>query len=143
MITGFTCGAFDLLHAGHVVMLQECKKYCDYLIVGLHTDPTIDRPSKNKPIQSILERYIQLAGIRYVDHIIPYDTEKDLCNIFSTIQDINVRFVGEEYKDSILTGEDICKLNSISIKYTSRSHTYSSSELRERVCNNVIQRPIF
>lgn len=133
MIVGFTCGAFDLLHAGHIAMLAECKKNCDKLIVGLHTDPTIDRSQKNKPIQSTFERFVQLSAVRYVDEIVPYDTEKDLCNILATMTKINRRFVGEEYRGMVITGDDICKLNNIEIVYTSRDHTYSSSELRNRI----------
>lgn len=142
MNIGFTCGTFDLLHAGHVAMLAECRTYCDKLIVGLQTDPTIDRLTKNKPVQTTLERYIQLSGIKFVDEIIPYDTEQDLCNIFATMSRINMRFVGEEYKGLQLTGEDICDMNNIKIIYTSRRHTYSSSELRQRACKDVIHRSV-
>ena len=95
-VIGFTCGSFDLCHPGHLIMLEQCKKLCSYLIVGLHTDPSIERVNKNKPIQSIFERFIQLKTCKYVDEIIPYDTEKDLCNILS-IYDINKRFLSEEY----------------------------------------------
>ena len=124
---GFTCGAFDLLHAGHIVMLEEAKSNCDYLIVGLQTDPTIDRNEKNKPIQSVYERYVQLNAVKYVDEIIPYDTEQSLLDLLQS-QDIDIRFVGEEYRESKLTGRDLIELH-----YTSRRHSFSSSSLRERV----------
>ena len=124
---GFTCGAFDLLHAGHIVMLQEAKSNCDYLIVGLQTDPTIDRNEKNKPIQSVYERFVQLNAVKYVDEIIPYDTEQSLLDLLQS-QNIDIRFVGEEYRDSKLTGRDLIELH-----YTSRRHSFSSSSLRERV----------
>jgi glycerol-3-phosphate cytidylyltransferase len=129
---GFTCGAFDLFHAGHNVMLKECKEWCDYLIIGLHTDPTIDRPEKNKPIQTVYERYIQLKGCKYVDEIIPYETEKDLENILA-IENIHIRFIGQEYSGLRLTGEDICELKGIIFHFNERMHNYSSSELRERL----------
>ena len=124
---GFTCGAFDLLHAGHIVMLEEARSNCDYLIVGLQTDPTIDRNEKNKPIQSVYERYVQLNAVEYVDEIIPYDTEQSLLDLLQS-QNIDIRFVGEEYRDSKLTGRDLIELH-----YTSRRHSFSSSSLRERV----------
>lgn len=135
MIMGFTCGAFDLLHAGHVAMLKECKEHCEYLIVGLQTDPTIDRPtSKNKPIQTVYERYLQLKGCEYVDEIIPYDTERDLENLLC-IEDIGIRFLGEEYNNLNFeaTGQRICEERNIQIFFTSRKHTFSSSELRDRI----------
>ena len=124
---GFTCGAFDLLHAGHIVMLEEAKSNCDYLIVGLQTDPSIDRKEKNKPIQSVYERYVQLNAVEYVDEIIPYDTEQSLLDLLQS-QNIDIRFVGEEYRKSKLTGRDLIELH-----YTSRRHSFSSSSLRERV----------
>jgi glycerol-3-phosphate cytidylyltransferase len=122
---GFTCGAFDLLHAGHIVMLQEAKSNCDYLIVGLQTDPTIDRNEKNKPIQSVYERFVQLNAVKYVDEIIPYDTEQSLMDLLQS-QKIDIRFVGEEYRESKLTGRDLIKLH-----YTSRRHSFSSTNLRK------------
>ena len=122
---GFTCGAFDLLHAGHVVMLEEAKSYCDHLIVGLQTDPTIDREEKNKPIQTVYERYVQLNAVRYVDEIIPYDTEQSLIDLLQS-QQIDVRFVGEEYRNIFLTGRDLVELH-----YTSRLHSFSSTNLRK------------
>ena len=122
---GFTCGAFDLLHAGHIVMLEEAKSNCDYLVVGLQTDPTIDREEKNKPIQSVYERYVQLNAVKYVDEIIPYDTERSLLDLLQS-QNIDIRFVGEEYRESKLTGRDLIELH-----YTSRRHSFSSTNLRK------------
>ena len=130
MKIGFTCGAFDLLHAGHVVMLEEAKDNCDFLIVGLQSDPTLDRSDKNKPVQSIYERYIQLYGIKFVDEVIPYDRESSLMDILTT-KPIDVRFVGEEYEEKDFTGSHL----PIEIYYTSRQHTFSSTDLRERVRN--------
>ena len=129
---GFTCSAFDLLHAGHVEMLRECKSQVDYLIVGLQTDPTIDRPDrKQKPVQTIYERYAQLRACKYVDEIIPYETEWDLINMLG-IEPITHRFVGVEYKDTYLTGQDVCEKRGIEIVYNERNHKYSSTELRGR-----------
>jgi glycerol-3-phosphate cytidylyltransferase len=132
MIKGFTCSAFDLLHAGHIEMLRECKDYCDWLIVGLHVNPRIDRPDKNKPVQSVYERYLQLRGCKYVDEIIPYETEEDLINLLA-IEPITVRFVGSEYMDTYLTGQDICEKRDIEIRFNNRYHGYSSRELRSRL----------
>lgn len=130
---GITFGAFDLLHAGHVAMLESCKQQCDSLIVGLQSDPTINRPEvKNKPIQSLFERWVQLSGLQYVDKIIPYDTEDDLAQILSMVH-VRKRFVGEEYKGSELYAEDVCKARNIEIIYIERKHGFSSSELRKRV----------
>ena len=130
---GFTCGAFDLLHPGHVHFIHEARKQCDFLIVGLHTDPTIDRPdSKNKPIQSVFERYLQLDGLSCVDLIVPYDTERDLTNMMATL-DIQVRFVGSDYDGKRITGEDICNQRGIDILYIPRLHDFSSTSLRERL----------
>lgn len=134
MIRGFTASCFDLLHAGHVLMLKEAKANCDYLIVGLQTDPTIDRPEKNKPIQSVTERFIQLSGVKYVDEIVVYATETDLSEIIRGFN-LNVRFVGEEYKDKDFTGKQYCLDNSIEIYYNNRRHSFSSSELRSRMSN--------
>ena len=131
---GFTCGAFDLLHPGHLVMLKQCKDRCDWLIVGLHTDPSIDRPEKNKPIQTMYERWIQLNSCVYVDQIIPYDTEHDLFNMMATL-DINIRFVGSDHRDSMITGDAICDVRKIAIVFNDRYHDYSSSYLRERIKN--------
>ena len=132
-IGGFTCSAFDLLHAGHILMLEEAKNHCDYLIVGLQNDPSFDRPTtKNKPIQSLVERYIQLKGVKYIDEIIVYNTEKDLEDLLK-ILDIQVRFVGEEYKDKELTGRDICTARNVKIHYNKRQHSFSTTELRSRI----------
>lgn len=130
-IIGFTCSTFDLLHAGHVLMLNEAKLHCDYLIVGLQVDPTVDRPEKNSPVQSVTERFLQLSAIKYVDEIIPYSTEADLRNLLLSLP-IDIRILGEEYREKNFTGRDIdghlekCYFNT-------RQHTYSSSELRQRV----------
>ena len=131
---GFTCSTFDLLHAGHVVMLEEAKRHCDYLIVGLQTDPTIDRPDKNAPIQSVVERQIQLAAVKYVDEIVMYATERDLEDLLLTLP-INVRIIGEEYKTKPFTGKEICKDRGIKMVYNKRDHSFSSTSLRKRVVN--------
>ena len=129
---GFTCSTFDLLHAGHILMLAECKQLVDYLIVGIQTDPTIDRPEiKNKPVQSIVERYVQLTAVKFVDEIIVYDTEKDLEDLLMFLP-ITMRICGEEYKERHLTGRDICDNRGIKTYYNSRTHRFSSSELRQR-----------
>ena len=129
---GFTCSTFDLLHAGHILMLAECKQLVDYLIVGIQTDPTIDRPDvKNKPVQSIVERYVQLTAVKFVDEIIVYDTEKDLEDLLMFLP-ITMRICGEEYKERHLTGRDICDTRGIKTYYNSRTHRFSSSELRQR-----------
>ena len=134
MRRGFTASCFDLLHAGHVLMLKEARANCDYLIVGLQTDPTIDRPNKNKPIQSVTERFIQLSGVKYVDEIVVYATEADLIEIIRGFN-LNVRFVGEEYRDKDFTGKQYCLDNNIDIYYNNRKHSFSSSELRSRMSN--------
>lgn len=132
-VIGFTCGAFDLLHVGHIHLLSYCKSKCDTLIVGLHTDPTIDRPNtKNKPIQSTFERYMQLSACSLVDMVVPYDTEQDLTNMMSTI-DIHLRFVGSDYIGKPITASDLCQSLGIRIVYVPRYHNYSSTELRERL----------
>jgi glycerol-3-phosphate cytidylyltransferase len=129
MKIGFTCSAFDLFHAGHITMLRDAKEHCDFLIVGLQTDPTIDRPKKNRPVQTVYERWVQLAACQYVDRIIPYATEKELLDILQS-QAINIRFVGEEYQSQPFTGKDI---DGIEIYYNKRRHSFSSTELRQRV----------
>ena len=135
MIVGFTASTFDLLHAGHVQMLREAKDQCDYLICGLQIDPTVDREEKNFPIQTIVERYIQLKSIKYVNEIIPYTTEKDLEDILQ-MYTIHVRILGQEYKNISFTGKDICKDRNINIYFNKRDHRVSSSELRNRVKEN-------
>lgn len=132
MKTGITFSTFDLLHAGHIAMLAEAKSVCDYLICGLHVDPQIERPHKNKPIQSIVERYIQLSSVQYVDEIIPYNLEKDLHDILLTYP-INIRIIGADYKDTEFSGKDICLTKGIEIYYNERSHDFSSTELRRRI----------
>ena len=130
---GITFSTYDLLHAGHVAMLAEAKNHCDYLIAGLQTDPTIDRPgTKNPPIQSIVERQIQLAATRYVDEIVVYQTEKDLEDILLTLP-IDVRILGIEYKDVEFTGKSICLKRDIQLIFNGRDHSFSSSNLRKRV----------
>ena len=130
---GITFSTFDLLHAGHVAMLAEAKNHCDYLIAALQTDPTIDRPdTKNKPVQSIVERQIQLACNRFVDEIVVYQTEKDLEDILLSMP-IDVRILGIEYQDKDFTGKDICNKRGIEIVYNGRDHSFSSSSLRKRV----------
>ena len=132
---GFTCSTFDLLHAGHILMLAEAKSICDYLIVALQMDPSIDRPeSKNKPVQSIVERYVQLSAVKFVDEIIVYQTEKDLEDMLMFLP-ITIRIIGEEYKDKDFTGKQICEERSIKIFYNQRRHSFSTTELRKRVAN--------
>mgnify|MGYP003704485487 FL=1 len=130
---GITFSTFDLLHAGHIAMLSEAKNHCDYLICGLQTDPTIDRPeTKNKPIQSIVERQIQLAACRYVDEVVVYSTEQDLVDLL-LILPVDVRILGVEYADKNFTGKSECELRGIDIVYNGRDHSFSSSSLRKRV----------
>jgi len=131
---GFTCSTFDLLHAGHVTMLEEAKRHCDFLIVGLQNDPTLDRTEKNKPVQSIVERQIQLAAVKYVDEIIIYNTEQDLIALLLTLP-IDVRVLGEEYKSKDFTGKDIAKQRGSKIVYNGRDHSFSSTSLRKRVAS--------
>ena len=131
MKTGFTCGAFDLLHAGHVLMLEEAKSFCDYLIVGLHSNPALDRPEKNKPIQSLSERMIQLMAVKYVDLILIYETEKDLIELLTAIKP-DIRIVGADHRGNRYTGDDLCA----ETRFNSRNHNYSSSELRARIKNS-------
>lgn len=132
MRIGFNCSSFDLLHAGHVTMLKMEKERCDYLKVALQTDPTMDRPGvKNKPVQSIYERYVQLQACRYVDEILVYDTEAELLNLIMT-QTIHIRFLSEEYLNRDFTGKQYCIDRGIELYYHPREHTYSSSDLRKR-----------
>lgn len=132
MIVGFTCSSFDLLHAGHVTMLRDAKAHCDYLICGLQVDPSIDRENKNSPVQTIVERYSQLNAVGYVDEIIPYVTEQDLEDILAMYQ-IDLRILGDEYRDKDFTGKDICRKRGIQLYFNERSHRFSSSDLRDRV----------
>lgn len=128
MKIGFTCSCFDLFHAGHVMMLKEAKLQCGYLIVGLQSDPTLDRPEKNKPVQTLFERYVQLNACKYVDEIVPYATEKELRDILTSYP-IDVRIIGEEYRDKQFTGYDL----PMEVYFNSRQHSFSTTELRKRV----------
>ena len=127
---GFTCGSFDLLHAGHILMLEEAKRQCDHLIVGLHSDPSIDRSEKNKPVQSVEERKIVLRGIKWVDEIRVYDTEEELYNMLIIISP-EVRILGIDWKGKEYTGHDI----GLRVHFNSRGHSWSTRELRKRVYN--------
>lgn len=132
MKVGITFSAFDLLHAGHITMLEDAKRQCDYLICGLQTDPTLDRPDKNRPTQTVVERYIQLKGCKFVDEIVPYATEQDLEDILKSFK-IDVRILGEEYKEKRFTGRDYCEEKGIELYYNRRDHRFSSSGLRKVV----------
>jgi len=133
MRIGFTCSTFDLFHAGHIIMLKEAKQQCDYLIVGLQTDPTIDRPdTKNKPVQSMFERFVQLEACKYVDEIVPYSTEKELIDILLSYP-IDVRILGDEYENRTFTGRQECVDKGIKFYFNQRKHTFSTTELRQRV----------
>jgi len=134
-IVGITFSTFDLLHAGHIAMLSDAKNHCDYLICGLQTDPTIDRPdTKNKPVQSIVERQIQLAACRYVDEVVVYSTEQDLVDLL-LILPIDIRILGVEYADKDFTGKQECDRREIKLIFNGRDHSFSSSSLRKRVAN--------
>lgn len=128
MKIGFTCSTFDLFHAGHIMMLKEAKTVCDHLIVGLQTDPTIDRPEKNKPVQSVFERYEQLKACKYIDEILVYATEEDLLNILLSYP-IDVRILGQEYMQKEFTGSNL----DIQLHFNKREHNFSTTELRQRV----------
>ena len=132
MKIGFTCSTFDLFHAGHVIMLKEAKTQCDYLIVGLQTDPTIDRKEKNKPVQSIFERYVQLQACKYVDEVVVYQTEQDLIDLL-LILPLDVRILGTEYEDKNFTGRNEGAGRAIEVIFNRRDHSFSSSSLRKRV----------
>ena len=130
---GITFSTFDMLHAGHIAMLSEAKNHCDYLICGLQTDPTIDRPdTKNKPVQSIVERQIQLAACRYVDEVVVYQTEQDLVDLL-LILPVDVRILGVEYQEKDFSGRDECAMRNINLVFNGRDHSFSSSSLRKRV----------
>ena len=128
MKKGITASTFDLLHAGHILMLKEAKSVCDYLIVALQIDPTIDRPEKNKPIQSYYERWVQLSAVKYVDEIIPYSTKEELRTILQNYE-IDIRILGDEYYDTYFTGNDL----QMEYHFNKRTHGYSSTELRKRI----------
>lgn len=133
MKVGITFSTFDLLHAGHIAMLREAKSQCDYLIVGLQSDPTIDRPdTKNKPIQTMFERYLQIKSVEYVDEVIPYQTEKDVIDVLQTLP-IDVRILGKEYKEKDFTGKDVCNQRGIELYFNTRDHRFSTTDLRKRV----------
>lgn len=134
MKIGITASTFDLLHAGHIAMLREAKSQCDYLICALQVDPTLDRPkSKNAPIQSIVERQAQLAAVTYVDEVLVYQSEADLLDILN-MYPINVRILGEEYRQQDFTGKDECRNRGIELYFNKRDHRFSTSDLRIRVC---------
>jgi glycerol-3-phosphate cytidylyltransferase len=132
MNVGLTASTFDLLHAGHISMLREAKSQCDYLICALQVDPSIDRPGKNSPVQSIVERHAQLSAVNYVDEILVYQTEADLLDIIQ-MYPINLRILGEEYRDKDFTGKDECRKLGIQLYFNKRNHRFSSSDLRKRV----------
>ena len=132
MKIGITASTFDLLHAGHIMMLRESKQVCDYLIAALQVDPSVDRTEKNSPVQTLVERYVQLDAVKYIDEIIVYSTEQDLEDILS-MYPIDVRILGEEYKDKDFTGREICKKRNIQLYFNKRDHRFSSSGLRKRV----------
>lgn len=137
---GITFSTFDMLHAGHIAMLSEAKNHCDYLIAGLQTDPTIDRPGqKNPPVQSIVERQIQLAACRYVDEVVVYQTEQDLIDLL-LILPVDVRILGVEYCDKDFTGRDECVNRGIELVFNGRDHSFSSSSLRRRVAKAEVER---
>ena len=129
---GITFSTFDLLHAGHVAMLREAKTVCDYLICGLQVDPSLDSPEKNKPVQTLVERYVQLSGVKYVDEIVCYQSEADVVDILEMFN-INVKIMGSEYRDKDFTGKDVCERKGIQLYFNNRSHRFSSSDLRKRV----------
>ena len=132
MIIGLTASTFDLLHAGHIAMLREAKTQCDHLICALQVDPSIDRSEKNPPVQTLVERWTQLDGVKYVDEIIPYQSEKDLEDILEMYQ-IHIRILGEEYREKDFTGKDICQERDIDLYFNKRDHRFSTTDLRNRV----------
>lgn len=132
MKVGLTASTFDLLHAGHVQMLRDAKDQCEYLICCLQVDPSLDRPEKNSPVQTLVERYTQLAAVKYVDEIIPYQSEQDLLDIMQ-MYSIDVRILGVEYRDQDFTGKDTCRQRDIALYFNQRDHRFSSSDLRRRV----------
>ncbi len=135
MTIGFTASAFDLLHSGHITMLRDAKSQCDYLICGLQVDPSCGRIDKNKPVQTIVERYVQLSAVKYVDEIIVYSTEDDLLDILHMLP-IDIRILGEEYREKEFTGKDVCRQLGINLYFNKRNHRFSSSGLRKRVIDN-------
>mgnify|MGYP000111879117 FL=1 len=139
MKTGITASTFDLLHSGHIAMLREAKSQCDYLICALQVDPSRDRSEKNAPIQSLVERQAQLSAVKYVDEIMVYETEADLEDLLSMCQ-IDIKIMGEEYRDIDFTGKDICKKRGIELYFNKRDHRFSSSELRHRICHEALSK---
>lgn len=135
MKLGITASTFDLIHSGHIMMLREAKSQCDWLICALQLDPSVDRAEKNKPVQTIVERFIQLQAVKYVDEIVVYETEQDLEDILE-MYDLDVRILGEEYKDKDFTGREICKRRGIRLHFNKRDHRFSTSGLRKRVVEN-------
>ena len=141
MKVGLTASTFDLLHAGHIMMLREAKSQCDWLIAALQVDPSVDRPdTKNSPIQTMFERYLQLKAVEYVDEIIPYQTEQDLQDILSMYH-ISVRILGEEYREKDFTGKEVCRKRGIELYFNKRDHRFSTTDLRERVTNEPCRKP--
>lgn len=132
MIKGITFGAFDLCHAGHVLMFAECKEHCDHLIVGLQVDPSMERPEKNKPVQSLYERFVQLSAIKYIDEVIPYVYEDEIYKILQST-DASIRFLGDDYLIRDFTAKDYCDENDIELYFNCRDHGFSTSELRKRI----------
>jgi len=132
MKVGITFSTFDLLHAGHIGMLREAKANCDYLICGLQVDPSVDRKEKNKPVQTLVERYAQLNALKFVDEIVPYETEQDVIDILELFE-LDVRFLGDEYMTKDFTGKDVCQRRDIELHFNKRDHRFSSSDLRQRV----------
>ena len=139
MKVGITFSAFDLLHAGHIKMLEEAKRECDYLIVGLQIDPTLDRPEKNSPSQTVVERYIQLKGCKFVDEIVPYATEQDLEDVLRSFK-IDVRIIGDEYREKNFTGRAYCEQKGILLYFNVRDHRFSSSNLRREVAEKQLKK---
>jgi glycerol-3-phosphate cytidylyltransferase len=131
-IVGITFSTFDLLHAGHIAMLREAKEVCDYLICGIQVDPSKDRPEKNQPVQTLVERWTQLQGVQYIDEIIPYESERDVEDILQLFN-IDIRIIGDEYKHGKFTGRAICAARGIEIYFNKRDHRFSTSDLRNRV----------
>ena len=128
MKVGFTCGSFDLLHAGHIVMFEDCKRVCDYLVVGLQIDPTIDRPTKNRPVQSVLERLIQLRAVSYIDEVVTYSTEEELYRLLTTL-DLDIRIIGSDWWRKNYTGFEL----PLDVHFHRREHDWSTSSLRNRI----------
>ena len=139
MKTGITSSTFDLLHSGHIAMLREAKSQCDYLICALQVDPSRDRSEKNAPIQSLVERQAQLSAVKYVDEIMVYESEADLEDLLAMCQ-IDIKIMGEEYRDIDFTGKDICKKRGIELYFNKRDHRFSSSELRHRICHEALSK---